>query len=161
MFCSLSIAVVLIAITPKSYAEPLQGNKYLRAVALDLIARPPTPDEYAQMGTGSELPMTLIDEWLDSEAFLAETVERHKKLFWNRITARSVNSESFGLSYTRVESPIFFSSGAERPSNLAISSSGAYRCRDYESELSEEGLAVVEEQEDGVLSAGWVWVQPF
>ena len=152
---------MLIGASNQAQAKPLEGNKYLRAVALDLIARPPTPEEYAQMGTGTELPMTLIDEWLESDAFLAETVERHKKLFWNRITARQVNSEAFGLSNTRESSPIFYSSGSERPSNLAVNHSGSYRCLDYESELSDEGLAVVEEQEDGVLSAGWVWVYPF
>ena len=66
---------MLIGASNQAQAKPLEGNKYLRAVALDLIARPPTPEEYSQMDSGSELPMTLIDEWLESEDFLAETVK--------------------------------------------------------------------------------------
>ena len=139
MFVIQAMIFILSMLGSDAHADPLKGNKYLRAVALDLLGRPPTPEEYALMGSGTELPLELLDQWLDSNAFLAETTERHRKLFWNRLESRTFNSESFGLQYTRVDNPIFYSSNAERASELT---SHPYSCEDYESSLDENGISV-------------------
>ena len=55
-----AIITVWLLLFSQGHAEPLKGNKYLRAVALDILGRPPTPEEYEQMGSGSELPIPLI-----------------------------------------------------------------------------------------------------
>ncbi|MEC7984849.1 MAG: DUF1585 domain-containing protein, partial [Myxococcota bacterium] len=68
-------------------------------------------------------------------------------------------SGSFALQYTREESPIFYTSKAERMAGLV--STHPYNCEDYESTLDENGLAQPEYQDDGVFSAGWVWVNPY
>ena len=153
-----ALGIVALCSMSTAYAEPLKGNKYLRAIALDLLGRPPTPEEYAQMGEGTELPEALITQWLDSDDFLQESVERHKKLFWNRLTSRGLNSEAFALNIVRGPDPILFSS-MERPSGE--NTVHPFNCLDYESELDANGLAVPQVQADGVVSAGWVRVHPY
>ncbi|MEC7983629.1 MAG: hypothetical protein VX278_00615, partial [Myxococcota bacterium] len=131
------LLLIWLLFSTRGSAEPIKGNKYLRAVALDLVGRPPTPEEYAQMGSGTDLPLELINQWLDSEAFLEEAAERHRKQFWNRLNSRTFNSGSFALQYTREESPIFYTSKAERMDGLV--STHPYNCEDYESTLDENG----------------------
>ena len=78
--------ILMILVSFSSAAERLEGTRYLRAVAFDLLGRPPTLEEYAQIEDGGDLPETLLDQWLASEDFADRIVKLHNGLFWNRIS---------------------------------------------------------------------------
>lgn len=59
--------------------------QYLRALSLDLRGIVPTPEEYRRLEGRDDVPESLIDEWLRSEAFGDRVVRWHRKLLWNNL----------------------------------------------------------------------------
>jgi hypothetical protein len=59
---------------------------YLRALSLDVRGDVPTSEEYADLATNhADVPETLIENWLSSEAFVNRAVRAHRSLLWNNL----------------------------------------------------------------------------
>jgi hypothetical protein len=59
---------------------------YLRAVSLDLRGDVPTMEEYADLAANhADVPESLIENWLSSEAFVERSVRAHRALIWNNL----------------------------------------------------------------------------
>ena len=56
----------------------LPGERWLRAVSLDIRGVIPSEDDYQQITSADELPEALIDDWLDTDEF-AHRVARHHR----------------------------------------------------------------------------------
>ncbi|MCA9538875.1 MAG: hypothetical protein KC620_08300, partial [Myxococcales bacterium] len=128
----------------------LSPTRYLRALSLDLRGDVPTAEELAEVAQRGEVPQSLIDEWLDTDAFAEQVVRHHRGLLWNNIdNLRLLNVNATlsrtpeGLHWRR--NPARFYRGANVP------------CADRPARLGPDGEILTDR--DGL--EGYVEVAPY
>ena len=97
-FLGVCITLGLLAMVPSAVSQPANMDdwcpapspevdeyRYLRSLSLDLRGTVPTVEEYEILEAEGEVPDSLIDEWLQGEAFLERVAKNHRNLFWNNV----------------------------------------------------------------------------
>jgi len=94
----LSVFVVLLASGPafgelfnkdlvcRAPTTDLTVHEYLKALSFDLRGTPPSMEEYTAVDGLETVPENLIDEWLNSEAFVNQAIAFHQSLLWNNLS---------------------------------------------------------------------------
>jgi len=132
--------------------DDLTGHRYLRALSLDLRGVVPSPEEYDRLQDG-EVPEALIDEWLQSEAFVARTVRLHRDLLWNNVSnINPINNRSV----LRRDGAIFW-----RFAIADLYRGERVQCLDEPATFGPGGEILTELQADGTRREGWVTVEPY
>jgi hypothetical protein len=133
--------------------ETMSGARHLRAISLDLRGVVPSPDEYERL-VGGEVPESLVDEWLDSEAFADRAVRFHRSLLWNNVDdQRLVSTNSM---FTTTDGIHWLRNRADDYRN-----DGNLYCGDFEATLGPDGVPEAVDQGDGTVQEGWVEVVPW
>jgi hypothetical protein len=133
----------------------LSGDRYLRALTLDLAGRLPTDAERAGVEASGEVPEALIDELIASDDFVTRAVRFHKSVLWNTVT--HVDLLNFQASL-----------GVEAGTNLywrrqyAFSARGdGVPCRDVPATFAPDGSIQYETDALGIRREGFVRVHPY
>ena len=79
-------------------APEMTPHESLRALSFDLRGVPPTMEEYAAVSEVGSVPLNLVDEWLDTEAFRDQMIRLHRSLFWNELSNLRVGHNRLRLS---------------------------------------------------------------
>ena len=134
-------------------AEPmLETGRLLRALSLDLRGRLPTVDEVEAVGDQPDVPMDLIEGWLDTDAFAAQALQRHRAILWNTITNQNLFNASSGLSNT---------AGRLWRRNRGVLYRGAtVPCEDAPARFAPDGSILTRAVDDAQVE-GWVEVRPY
>ena len=131
----------------------MSGERWLRAVSLDLRGVVPSPDEYALLDNG-DVPESLIDAWLDSEAFADRAARFHRSLLWNNVDdQRLVSTNNL---FTNTDGIHWIRNRADDYRN-----DGNLYCGDFEASFDADGRPVPVDQGDGTVQEGWTWVRPY
>jgi hypothetical protein len=178
-FLVVCITLGLLAMVPAAVSQPANMDdwcpdpspevdeyRYLRSLSLDLRGTVPTVEEYEILESEGGVPDSLIDEWLQGEAFLERVAKNHRNLFWN-------NVGNFGFMGT----PTAFRStgGLLWRRDVAILYRGAVTDRDLDddgindiraeapckaepAEWDENGDLIFEDMGDGTFREGYVEV---
>lgn len=136
-------------------AEPLTGPALLRALSLDLRGVIPTADEYDLLTPEGDVPDTVLDAWLASEAFVARAVRRHDALLWPNVgdirlmsnRQRLSYDEEIGAYYRYLVAPNY--------------RGGPITCGDFPASWDAQGELVTRLSPEGWLQEGWVEVNPY
>jgi len=131
----------------------MSGERWLRAISLDLRGVVPSPEEYDQLD-GGEVPESLVDEWLDSEAFADRAARFHRSLLWNNVDSQRLVSNNNMLTNT---DGIYWS----RARADDYRNDGNLYCGDFEASFDADGRPIPVDQGDGTVQEGWVWVRPY
>ncbi len=111
-----------------------EPTRYLRALSLDIRGTLPTADEIDQVRVMGSVPESLIDQWLESDAFAEQAVRFHRKLLWNNV--ENVNLFSANARFGRTNDLYW----RRNPSTRYRGTDGlAIPCRDEPAEFSPNG----------------------
>jgi len=127
---------------------------YLRALSLDLRGNIPTMEDYAVVEDNGEVPEWLIDQWLDSEAFVTQSVRGFRDIFWPNI-------ENFPL--TNFRTALRRESGSQlywRSGNAAFYRDTVIPCRDVPANVATANIETVSDGNGG-KQEGYVWIHPY
>jgi hypothetical protein len=139
----------------------LSDHETLRAISLDLRGVTPTLLEYEAIDATGGVPENLIDEWLDSEAFVDRVVRFHRSLFWNNLSNIALFSARTKLYLGQGD--VFYRSALSLFLRGDISDKTGYNnidCLDEPAEFTNDGSIVQKLQPDGTMREGWVYVTP-
>ncbi|MEE2755610.1 MAG: hypothetical protein VYA30_03060 [Myxococcota bacterium] len=128
------------------FMEPL---RYLRALSLDLRGTVPTLDELQLVQEQGEVPESLIDDWLQSDAFATQAVRFHRKLLWNNVS--NINLFSAGFRLGRQNGILWIRNRAMRYRGQSVP------CRDEPAQFSADGSIITDE--NGI--EGYVEIIPY
>ena len=133
--------------------EPwLADSEYLRALSLDLRGTIPTSEEYDQLVDG-QLPESILDDWLVSDAFAEQVVRHHRSMLWPNVTDIRLISNRQRLTY---EDGMYY-----RYLVAPHYRGGPVHCGDFEASWDEDGELVTVVDEDGYTREGWVELKPY
>jgi hypothetical protein len=133
----------------------LDPQRKLRALSLDLRGAPPSPGELAALGDAGDPEAALedfVDAWLDTDAFAAQVVRRHRALLWNNLANLSLLAVNSGL--TR-EGAVYYRRNLARMYRGAI-----VPCLDEPARFGADGRILTREV-DGARREGRVDVPPY
>jgi len=133
--------------------DRMSGHRHLRSISLDLRGVVPSPDEYERLESG-EVPASLVDEWLDSEAFADRAVRFHRSLLWNNVDDQRLVSTN--NVFTTTDSIHWIRNRADDYRN-----DGNLYCGDFEASFDGDGRPIGIDQGDGTVQEGWVEVRPY
>jgi len=91
VFLGLALAMPAVAQTPNEARrcapsdDVLDDLRLARALSLDLRGVPPEVEELQALDDGDVTVDALVTEWLDSDAFAAQVVRRHRSYLWNTV----------------------------------------------------------------------------
>ncbi len=102
-------ALLAIGLAVPAYADGVEPNEcapdevtleklaHAKALSLDLRGRLPTMNEYATVASASEIPESMVDEWLASDDFAERIVRHHRDLLWNNISG--INLHNYAVRF--------------------------------------------------------------
>ena len=128
-------------------SEPLPKTQYIRALSLDLRGVAPDVEDYERS------PEALVDEWLQTEAFADQVVRRHRDFLWPNVSDIRLLSNrqrlkyDDGLWYRYLVAPHY--------------RGGPIHCGDWEATYDDDGQLILQENADGTVQEGWLWVTPY
>lgn len=70
---------------PQDEGELLQSHRLLRQLALDLVGRVPTMDEYERLSAGASIEEEFIPEFLASDEYFDVVRQHHRALLWGSL----------------------------------------------------------------------------
>jgi hypothetical protein len=123
---------------------------YLRALSLDIRGILPTADEVNQVISANEVPESLIDDWLNSEAFATQAVRFHRKLVWNNVG--NVNLVNANYRFTRSPDQLLW-----RRNPATVYRGESVPCRNEPAAFGRDGRILT----DGNGLEGYVEVIPY
>jgi hypothetical protein len=138
-------------------APELSAHEILRAMSLDLRGVPPTLAEYESLDATGGVPENLIDEWLDSKAFVDRVVRFHRSIFWNNLSNIALFSARTKLYLGPGD--VFYRSALSQFLRGDIGYNNVH-CLDEPAEFTKEGTIIQKPQPDGTMREGWVYVTP-
>lgn len=102
MSVRLGMVVALLACTASAQdvceaAQPLDGQRLLRRLSLDVRGVLPTHAEQVTQGASREVPDSLVDSYLASEDFVSVMRRYHEQLLWPNLDGVELSSEFFNL----------------------------------------------------------------
>ena len=139
----------------------LDKYSYLRALSLDIRGVTPTPSEYEGLAASEDVPLSLIDEWLDTADFGEQIARLHRSVLWNRVRASRLIHRNAKLILnwgSQISSPgLFILSRTE------LLRGGPTVCLDKPAEFDPDTGAPIYEWDSGTGSwrEGWVEVAPY
>ena len=142
-------------------AELLDKHTYLKALSLDLRGEGPSLEENDLIALQDDVPMTWIEDWLNSEAFAKQVARFHRSLLWNRVTGTRLVPPQVRLhtQHGPFQSPAL--SNRWRAELLR----GVYHapCLDKPAAFDPESgeLLFEENPVTGAMQEGWVEVHPY
>lgn len=135
------------------YEPNLSRERYLRSLSLDLRGKLPTPQEQEEIQVQSDVPESLIDQWLASPEFASRVTRLHRELLWNNVSNVTLNSASITMGT---------SGGMYYRRQLALMYRGvAVPCNDEPAQFTPDGQLVTRKMEDGSNREGYVLVKPY
>ncbi len=134
-------------------APELDRYRLLRALSLDLRGDVPTPEEFAALDASESIPGALVDEWLDSEAFVGQALRHHQALLWNNVANLTLLAATTGLTKT---GQLHW-----RRQTAKLYRGGELGCLDEPLETTPDGAIVSKLQPDGTSREGWIQVAPY
>ena len=136
--------------------DTLEVDKYqvLRALSLDLRGTIPTLDEYAILDEVDEVPEWLIDDWLEGDEFLEQTVRNFREIFWPNITNFPLTN--FRSAFSRESGSLLY----WRKGVAATYRSKVIPCRDAEVDPGDTEIVTVGDGSGGVQE-GYRWILPY
>ncbi len=134
--------------------EPrLDKYGYLRSLYLDLLGTVPSPQDYAQLDGVDDVPVEMIEQMLDTDAFVERAVRIHRSFLWNNVT--NVNLMNYRTSFRRTGQLYW----RYRP---ALVYRGDFvPCRDEPAQFDANGEIVFVDEGNGVRREGYVEVRPY
>jgi len=138
-------------------APELSAHETLRAMSLDLRGVPPTLAEYEAIDATGGIPENLIDEWLDSEAFVDRVVRFHRSIFWNNLSNIAMFSARTKLYLG--DGDVFYRSALSQFLRGDVGYNNV-DCLDEPAEFTADGTIIQKPQLDGTMREGWVYVTP-
>ena len=136
----------------------VERTRYLRALSLDLRGHVPTPEEHATIAAQPDdaaVPEALIDDWLSSEAFIAQAVRRHRALLWNNISNLNIVSADHQINSRGG----IWRTGRERRYRPSVDFRSG--CADRPAEFTADGAIITAPDANEVEVEGWVEVNPY
>ena len=134
-------------------SQDLHG--YARALSLDLRGVVPSEAELEAIEAAGAIEESMLDEWLESPGFEEQVILEHREQFWNLLDINLLATRRLNI-----RSGTYFNNRRARYTRLATQT----HCGDFEATVDEFNSPVegsVQINEDGSLSEGYVWVEPF
>ena len=134
-------------------SQDLHG--YARALSLDLRGVVPSEAELEAIEAAGAIDESMLDEWLESPGFEEQVILEHREQFWNLLDINLLATRRLNI-----RSGTYFNNRRTRYTRLATQTF----CGDFEATVDEFNSPVegsVQINEDGSLSEGYVWVEPF
>ncbi len=141
-------------VCPVNKAE-MDKYTYLRSLSLDLRGVVPTVQEYNSLNNKKDVPESLIDTWLASDAFAKQAVRRHRDLLWNNVTNVRMFPAPTGL---KKSGQLYWRSGGGIANILR---GERVPCLDEPVKYAADGQIVAKKQSDGTMREGYTMVAPF
>lgn len=94
-----STAAAQESCAPQDEGEVLESHRLLRQLALDLLGRIPTMEEWEMLDSGAGIDETLLPAMLASDEYFAQVREQHRALLWGSLgNTDNIGSGSFLIS---------------------------------------------------------------
>ena len=133
---------------------PMDSDRYLRSLSLDLRGVVPTVDEHAMLAAAGEESVDMfVDDWLASDAFADRFVRLHRGLLWNNVSNLNLINNRSNM---RRDNDIYWRNAMGefyRGDNVS--------CLDQPADFDAAGNPILYPQPDGTMREGWVMVSPY
>lgn len=87
---SLIAMLIIYAATPATASDEASTSRFVRSVSIDLRGTTPTDDEVAAVDADGALSDDILDQWLDSDAFVSQVIEQHRAIVWNELSTNAI-----------------------------------------------------------------------
>lgn len=134
--------------------DQLDGERYLRALSLDLRGIVPTAEEYELLDEDGHVPDEVVVDWMNSPEFSEQVVRHHRSMLWPNVSdirllsnRQRLEDDDYGTLYRYLVAPHY--------------RGGPISCGDFETQFDDDGEMILVEGADGTVQEGYVWVEPY
>ncbi|HIN85611.1 MAG TPA: hypothetical protein EYN06_03940 [Myxococcales bacterium] len=166
--CIFSILLPPVSMAETSecaYPQELDRYRLLRRLSMDLRLQSPSYEEYLALDGQNDVPESIIDGYLDSEAFRISARRFHEDLFWPAVTNVSIADVAVVLAPGK-QGALYSVLGASRR-KMWRKGSGSEICGNWkQEEFNSDGSPIpkiIENDNGGLLylQDGYVEVEPY